>query len=124
MVDAVDGFGAGDFLKDLGDLGQAFFQCLTGVGVVLQVGQRFADDGVPQVPFGLTQLGRVSGLDWCPLPDLSAVERVGADGPLGRDRLRFILPARCRWVWSGFCVDRNGVGAGGKRKDRSTVHQR
>ena len=51
VVHAVDGFGAGYFLEDLGHLWVAFFQRLVGVGVVFQVGHRLPDDGVPEVSF-------------------------------------------------------------------------
>ena len=56
MVDAVNRLGAGDFLKNLGDFRQALFHGLDGVSVVLQVGQRFGNNGSPEVFIGVAQL--------------------------------------------------------------------
>ena len=61
VVHAVDGLGTGDFLEDLGDLGVALLQGAVGVGVVLQVGEGLGDDGVPEVPLGPGERGRVGG---------------------------------------------------------------
>ena len=39
VVNPVDGLGAGDFLKNLGDLRVTLLHCALSVGVVLQVGE-------------------------------------------------------------------------------------
>ena len=59
IAQAVLGFGAGDCFENLRHFRVSFLAGLLGVGGIGEVGQRFGDDGLPEVPVGGGYVG-----DW------------------------------------------------------------
>ena len=55
VVHAVDILGAGHLLEYLGHLGVPLLQGLVGIGVVLELGHRLGDNGVPEVALRLAE---------------------------------------------------------------------
>ena len=61
VAHAVEGFGAGDLLENLGDLRMPLIARLLRVRSVGEMGDSLGDDGLPEVPVGVGNVGHRVG---------------------------------------------------------------